>query len=260
MHFLTNYRGGALLPDDSEPIVRRHFEYRETAVTILAQERFMSLADNSIFDTREVVERFIAFDHLFQDTLEPYQEQDDAHPIIKHMCDAARKANVGPMATVAGVVAEEAVKAMMQAGTRQAVVDNGGDIAMLLSEPIDVGIFTLNSRFAGLGLHCIPSPEIQGICTSSKTVGPSLSFGVADAATVVSKDVTLADACATRLGNLITSDDEETVRKALDDIMNIEGVDGALVIVGERLAFKGSVPKLVRIGDSKESVARREFR
>ena len=52
--------------DDSEPIARRHFEYRETAVTIIAQERFMSLADNSIFDTREVVERFIAFDRLFQ--------------------------------------------------------------------------------------------------------------------------------------------------------------------------------------------------
>ncbi len=244
---------------DPTPLVRRHFELRETAVTILAEENYITLAERAIFDTREVIERFIREDPLFRDTLEPYSEREDAPPVIKRMCEAARKAYVGPMAAVAGAVAEEALLAMIFAGASQAAVDNGGDIALYLSEPLDVGIFVPNPRFAGLGLHCEPSDEAFGICTSSSTVGPSISFGIADAATVISKNVTLADACATRLGNAVKSDNEEVIKEALDDVMGIDGIDGAMVIVGEHIAFKGSVPRLMRIGDSERAASRREF-
>jgi len=244
---------------EPKPLVRRHFELKETAVTILAGERFVPIAERAIFETREVIERFIRTNPLFRDTLEPYDEPEDAPPVIKRMCDAARKAEVGPMAAVAGAIAEKALQTMIDAGARQAAVDNGGDIALFLSEPLDVGIFVPNPRFAGLGLHCEPTEEAFGICTSSRSVGHSISFGIADAATIISKNVTLADACATRLGNAVTVDDEMVIKEALDDVMGIKGVDGAMVIVGEHIAFKGSVPRLMRIGDTERAASRREF-
>jgi ApbE superfamily uncharacterized protein (UPF0280 family) len=242
-----------------EDIVRRHFELKETAVTILAEERYVQLAEKSVFATREEIERFIELDPLFKDTLEPYQEPDDAHPIIKRMCEAARFADVGPMAAVAGVVADEAVKAMQEAGSRHCVVDNGGDIAMLLAEPMEIGIYTLNPKFQGLGLRIDASPHCKSVCTSSGTVGPSISFGVAEAATIFADDAALADACATRLGNLIKSDEEEVVKGALEDVTWIPGVEGAMVIVGDKMAVKGKVPKIVKVRLDPDAISRREL-
>jgi uncharacterized protein len=242
-----------------EGVVRRHFEVKETAVTILAEERFIPIAERSIFETREEIERFIATDQLFADTLEPYQEPVSAHPVIKRMCDAARLADVGPMASVAGVVADEAVNAMVSAGSKHCVVDNGGDIAMLLSVPLDVGIYTLNPKFQGLGLRFTPSNGRSAVCTSSGTVGPSISFGVAEAATVLSADAAVADACATRLGNMIKSNEEEVIKGALEDVTWIPGVEGALVIVGDKMAVKGVVPKIVKVRLDPDAISRREL-
>ncbi|MDD1771234.1 MAG: UPF0280 family protein [Methanomassiliicoccales archaeon] len=242
-----------------EDVVRRHFELNETAVTILAEERYIAVAERSVFETREEIERFVAADPLFRDTLEPYQEPASAHPIIKRMCDAARLADVGPMAAVAGVIADEAVDAMVSAGSKHCVVDNGGDIAMLLSESVDVGIFTLNPKFQGLGLRFGPSKDRCSVCTSSSTVGPSISLGVAEAATVFSPDAAVADACATRLGNLVKSDEEEVIKGALEDVTWIPGVDGALVIVGDKMAVKGKVPKIVKVRLDPDAISRRQL-
>ena len=97
-------------------IVREHFELRETAVTIVADERYVPEAKRSIFESRRVLEQFIAEDPFFRSTLEPYREGEGAPKLIGRMCDAARAANVGPMAAVAGAVAEAAVEAMVSAG------------------------------------------------------------------------------------------------------------------------------------------------
>src|SRR5512143_2610075 len=94
------------------PLVKQHFEVHQTAVTMIAEERYLPIGKGAIFEAREVIERFIAADPLFRDTLEPYDEPRDSHPLIKRMCDASRKAGVGPMAAVAGAIAEFAVQAM----------------------------------------------------------------------------------------------------------------------------------------------------
>lgn len=217
----------------------------ETAVTVVAEPQFVKAAKDSIFDTREVIKRFIRQDPFFLHTLEPYTPPPLAPPIIVRMCEAARKAGVGPMATVAGVIADEAVSAMVEEGAKQAIVDNGGDIALHLTEPAEVGLYAGESRLTGLGFRCEPREGTFGICTSSGTVGPSISFGIADAATVVSRDVALADACATLLGNLVASEREEVLRQALERVCSITGVEGAMVIVGGSLAMKGSLPELI---------------
>jgi ApbE superfamily uncharacterized protein (UPF0280 family) len=163
------------------------------------------------------------------------------------------------MATVAGIVAEEAVKAMLAQGARQAVVDNGGDVALFLTEPVNVGLYAGESDVRGLGFHCMPRDGIFGICTSSGTVGPSISFGIADAATVASQDVVLADACATYLGNLVISKEEDVLKAALDRVCAISGVEGALVIVGNKIAVKGSLPELVESEVRMKDIAKRDL-
>jgi ApbE superfamily uncharacterized protein (UPF0280 family) len=240
-------------------IVRKHFEFKQTAVTIVTEESLMPIAETAIFDARETIERFILREPLFATTLEPYEPAPDAHPVIRHMCDATKKAGVGPMASVAGAIAEAAVKALVKAGARHAIVDNGGDIALYLSAPVDIGIFTLNPKFQNVGFRVERLGEVFGICTSSGTVGPSISFGKADAATVISGDVTLADACATRLGNAVKEGTESELEMALADVMDIDGVEGAMVIVADRLAMKGSVPRLVKVRTPVHSISKIEL-
>jgi len=243
----------------ADMVIRTHFEIDETAVTIVSEPEFVETARDAIFDTREEIKRFIRTDPVFLHTLEPYDPPDDAHPIIKRMCDASRPAGVGPMATVAGVIAEEAVRAMVGRGARQAVVDNGGDIALYLTEPVNVGLYAGESDARDLGFRCEPRGSIFGICTSSGTVGPSISFGISDAATVVSEDVALADACATYLGNLVTSGEDDVLTGALERVCAITGVEGAIVIVGNKIAFKGSIPELVRSEVRMKDITKRDL-
>ncbi|NYT11503.1 MAG: UPF0280 family protein [Methanomassiliicoccales archaeon] len=235
---------------------RTHFEIGETAVTILAEKEYLPLAQQSIFDTREIILRKIRRDPLFGNTLEPYESNEDEHPLIRRMGDASAKAGVGPMATVAGAVAQEAVEAMFRAGAKTAVVDNGGDIAMVLGQELMVGIYS-GDRFTNLGFKCVPRDCPYGICSSSRTLGPSISFGKADLATVMSKNVLLADACATALGNWVEECSDEALRKALDRVCTISGVEGALIIAGEHLAMKGSLPQLVRVESGEHLITRK---
>jgi ApbE superfamily uncharacterized protein (UPF0280 family) len=237
---------------------RAHFEIGETAVTILAEKDYIPLAQQSIFDTREIILRKIRHDPLFRNTLEPYESDEDDHPLIRRMCDASAKAWVGPMATVAGAVAQEAVEAMFYAGAKTAIVDNGGDIALRLSEEVMVGIY-YGGNLPGMGFRCVPREGRFGICTSSRTIGPSISFGIADLATVISENVMLADACATALGNMVEDDSESTLNRALDRICCIEGVEGAMVIVGERMAMKGRLPEISRMSVGANRASRIEF-
>ena len=237
-------------------IVREHFELRETAVTIVADERYMPEAKRSIFESRNVLERFIAEDPFFRSTLEPYREGKNAPLLIKRMCDAGRAANVGPMAAVAGAVAEAAVEAMVSVGATHALVDNGGDIAMVLDQEVDIGIYAGSSRFSELAFRFEPVDHIIGICTSSATVGPSISFGISDASIVLSDNVALADAWATKLGNLVVSDDDDVLADAVSQVGRALDVSGCAAIVGEKIAIKGSLPRMVPASGSQDRASR----
>jgi len=251
-----------MVQDDGSPslgVVRTHFEFKETAATIIAEGRFVPLARQSIFDSRDIIERFIALDPFFKDTLEPYEPPWNAHPLIKRMCAAAKKADVGPMAAVAGAIAEEAVNSMVAAGARQAVVDNGGDIAMFLSEPLKVALYTGTSRIQDIGFNVPADNKNYAICTSSGTIGPSISFGIADAAVVFAADAALADACATRLGNEVKDRRKKAILNAIKTILHIEGVEGALVIVGDKLVMSGKLPELVKMKADEGKIAKIGF-
>ncbi|AGN26768.1 hypothetical protein A3206_02620 [Candidatus Methanomassiliicoccus intestinalis] len=236
-------------------IIHKHFEVEETAVTIICDEEYVSSIQNSIFDSREIIKQCIMDFPEFQWSLEPLEVSGEE--IIIKMCKAAKKAGVGPMAAVAGAIAEKAVQTAMDEGSRHCIVENGGDIAMVLEKPVNIGIFA--PALKDVGFHIDPVNQILGMCTSSASIGPSISFGVSDASVVISNDVCLADACATRLGNLVTSDEEDVIKKAMDIVCSIDGVDGAFVAVNSKIAMKGVLPQLCRVRFDESSITKIEF-
>jgi len=220
------------------------YQVKETIVTVIADEAYHEACLESIRRSRADLELFIATDPYFQRTLEPYACPQDAPEIVRRMCDATTKVGIGPMAAVAGTIAEYSVRAMAKAGATYALVDNGGDIALINDEPVLIGIYAGESPVKGLALEIPPREQILGVCTSSGTVGPSISFGNADAALIISDDVALADAAATALGNRIT--DEKSLAPAFDFLSEVPEVTGAIGIIGDKMATYGRLPKIVK--------------
>ena len=186
---------------------------------------------------RAQIEWAIARRPEFLTSLKPLEEDPADSPIVASMIRAGKKAGTGPMAAVAGAVAEFVGKELLQ-WSPEVIIENGGDIFLKVARPIVVGIFAGNSRFSGrFGIQVQPTILPIGICTSSGRVGPSLSLGVSDAATIISKDTALADAVATAMGNRIRSDHD--LKAAVEWAMTIPGVEGALAVAGRQNGCPG---------------------
>ncbi|MCD4846072.1 MAG: UPF0280 family protein [Methanosarcinales archaeon] len=230
---------------NSDITLHVHYRLKETIVTIGADsEDIIEIARASIRYQRSLLEDFIRSDPFFQITFEPYEVLSSAPEIIRRMAHAGQVAGIGPMSAVAGTIAVLAVEAMIDAGAVYAFVDNGGDIALVTDRPVIVGVYTACSSIQDLALDVAPCQDIIGICTSSGTVGPSISLGNADAAVVVSGDVPLADAMGTALGNEVN--DVDGIESCFDMIRGIKGIDGALIVKKDRFAVWGDLPKIVR--------------
>jgi len=226
-------------------LFRERFRLKQTIVTITAQKRdHLEAAKEEIKVQRALLEEYIREDPFFMLTLEPYDLPiDEAPPIVEEMVRAGSAVGIGPMSAVAGTIARFALEAMIGAGATHAIVDNGGDVALVTDRMVLMGIYAGSSPLKNLAFEIPPLAKPFGICTSSGTVGPSISFGSADAAIVFSEDVPLADAAATALGNAVGDDSPLAVSFSVVDRPEIEG---ALVIRGEEMALWGDLPPLRR--------------
>ena len=223
---------------------RHHFEHKESIITFLCANEYFSVAQKAVLRIRNDIEGYILQHSEFATTHKPINAAADSPEIVKQMCLACERVNVGPMASVAGAVAHSALIDILNAGASEAVVDNGGDIALFITEPIHVGIFPGYRSTRNLAFRVLPLETPIGICTSSGTVGPSFSYGNTDAAIVISEDVLLADAAATALGNQVKSDsDIENAFQILDDVHDIEG---AMIILGDKIGTWGTLPQLIK--------------
>ena len=234
---------------------RRLVRIKETIASIVADPEFFAPAEAEIARRRQDIEEYIARDPRFLTALEPYEVAPDAPAVVRQMAGAAARAGVGPMAAVAGAIAECAVRAMVAAGAGHAIVDNGGDIAMRIARPVTVGIFAGPSPIRDLALRFEAEDGIVSVCTSSGTVGHSLSFGRADAAVAIAKDAALADAAATALGNGVRAKDASAIEAAMAPL-HAAGVRGMLVIIGDLLVASGELPEIVRAHVDHELIAK----
>jgi len=192
-----------------------------------------------IMHVRAQLEHYIAANQLFLTTLEPFEPGPDAPVIARAMAGAAAAAGIGPMSAVAGALAQQ-VGSYLAKRCREVIVENGGDIYLRSSQTRKIGVFAGPSPFTNkLALEIEPHHTPLGICTSSGTVGHSLSFGCADAAIILAPSAILADAVATATGNRVQ--DESDLKAAVEFAMNIPSVTGALAIKNDKLAAAGAV-------------------
>jgi ApbE superfamily uncharacterized protein (UPF0280 family) len=217
---------------------------KETDIRIGADRELRKEAYELALKCRGDIEEYIAAHQRFLESLEPIDCSNDAPDIIRRMCEASKKAGVGPMAAVAGAVSEFVGMGLLKM-CNEVIVENGGDIFMKSDVPRKVGVYAGKSRLSEkIALEIMPDKTPLGICTSSGTVGHSLSFGRADAVVIVSKDTFLSDAVATATGNVVK--DESHIEKGIEFASSIDGVDGVLIIVGESLGAWGDI-KLVKL-------------
>ena len=222
-------------------MIRAPFRFRETIATILADDpAHIAAAKAGILTARQELEAYISRDPFFATTFDPYEPDSDDLTVVR-MADAARKAGVGPMAAVAGAIAWAGAEAMQDAGASFGVIDNGGDIALLADRPVRVGVHAGDAPLSNrIAFVVPPQEEILGICTSSATVGPSISFGIADAVTIFARDVALADTWATAVCNAIRPGDHSVL-----DRIDPGEVEGIFAIMGDETVKWGRLPPLV---------------
>jgi len=188
---------------------------------------------------RADLESYIKSHPIFLTTLKPFEVEQDAPPIVKEMADATREVGVGPMAAVAGAIAERVGKELLPY-SEDVIVENGGDIFLKTSKERFIGVYAGESKFTKkIAFSILPEETPLGVCTSSGTVGHSLSFGYADAVIVFSPSTSLADAAATAIGNRVRI--AEDIPEALEFAQGIKGLRGVAIIKGDNMGIWGQI-------------------
>jgi ApbE superfamily uncharacterized protein (UPF0280 family) len=209
----------------------------ETDVHIAAQRDLSGEAAGLVREARADLEAYIARHPRFRESFVPVAVEDDAPAIVRAMAAAADAAAVGPMAAVAGALAEF-VGAGLSSQSREVIVENGGDVWLGGGTERVVAVHAGSSPLSGRVGILVPAELMPcAVCTSSATVGPSVSLGRADAACVVATSGALADAVASALGNRVHS--PEDIERAMAAVRDIPGVLGLAVVIGESLGAWG---------------------
>ena len=229
------YRSQHASPD----LVSFTVSVKETNLFVSAQTNLERKTHRLVLKYRGILEKYIAGHPDFLTSLKPIDVEADAPPIIRDMVQATRKAGVGPMASVAGAVAQFIGEELLDYSP-DVIIENGGDIYIKTTRDRVIGIYAGDSPLSGkIGLEIAPGDTPCGICTSSGTVGHSLSFGKTDAVTIVAPSATLADAVATACGNVVQTGDD--IEQGLSIASKIANVTGAVIIAGDRIGAWGAV-------------------
>jgi ApbE superfamily uncharacterized protein (UPF0280 family) len=212
---------------------------KETDLYIRASADFQRKAHRILLKYRYQLEGYIKRNPAFLKSLEPVPVPKYAPHIVLKMIEAGNEAGVGPMASVAGAIAEFVGKELLTFSP-EIILENGGDIFIKSLRKRTVGIFAGDSPLSGkIGLEVDAREKPLGICTSSGTVGHSLSYGNADAVVVISGSATLADAVATAVSNKVSL--AADIDNATKFGQNIKGVRGLVIIKDNSVGVWGDV-------------------
>ena len=224
----------------TDDLIKTHLSIGETDLLILSRNRLdLKFIRERISRLRQDIKDYITKDRRFAVSLRPVAIELNAPPIVKLMAQASNLANVGPMAAVAGSIAQLIAQDLLNKGCSELIIENGGDIFLAKQKRERlVAIFAGDSKFSGkLSLLIKPAQTPCGICTSSATFGHSLSFGNADSVVILAKDAAVADAVATATCNLVKSSND--FKKGVKFAKKIAGVFGILIILDNNFASWG---------------------
>lgn len=224
---------------NKDNLISYNVKINESDLLISSDVNLTDLAEKSLIKHRHSLEAYIKNHPEFRTTLLPFPEDNLAPLIIREMIAQSKICGVGPMASVAGAISEFVGYDLLRE-TENIIIENGGDIFLRSKQSLTVAIYAGESALSYKVKVIVNSDKTPlGICTSSATVGPSLSFGKADAVCILSKSATLADAAASAVGNRVKS--KKDIKTALNYGMKISGVKGIVIICGSEMGAIGEV-------------------
>lgn len=217
---------------------------KETDLHIQANSDLTKEAVQAVLKCRNYIEKYIEQHPDFATSLIPIKVMRIAPQIINDMINAAKATKVGPMAAVAGAVAEYAGNALLEK-SNEVIVENGGDIFIKSKSETLFAIYADKSPLSmKTGILIEKREKPYALCTSSGTIGHSKSYGKADAVTIFSNSAPLADAAATSLGNLIKRPDD--IEKVINYGKKIKGILGIVIIKNKNIGLWGDL-KIVKL-------------
>jgi uncharacterized protein len=241
-----SYRRLAML----DRLVSFQVTVQETDLMVQAENDLADLCRDEVLTQRGYIEHYIQRFPEFRTTLSPWNRDDPAPAIVREMVAAGKRADVGPMAAVAGAMAET-IGRFLGRHSSEVIVENGGDIFLTLKGIVTIGLYAGRSPLSmRIGLQLNPGREPLAVCTSSGTIGHSLSHGQADAVCIVARQCALADAAATAVANRVSSVD--AIPEAIRFARSVEGVEGVVVVCGEQMGLWGDL-RVVRLDRGKKA-------
>lgn len=212
---------------------------KETDLLLYASADLEKQAREIVLEQRGYLEEYIRCNPLFLTSLAPWETDGPAPEIVREMAIAGQKAGVGPMAAVAGGIAGMVGKNLLKY-TDEIIVENGGDVFVRTNAPVTIGIFAGDSPLSmRMGLAVDSAGRPMAVCTSSGTIGHSMSMGRADAVCVVAESCPLADAAATSIGNHVNS--KTDIQDAIDFGNKIDGISGIVIIKNDGIGMWGDL-------------------
>jgi len=223
----------------TDDLIKFEVIVKETDLLVRAERDLSKETRESVLKYRQQLETYIGMNPPFQESLLPLTDDLYAPEIVREMIRTSQLARVGPMASVAGAMAEMVSRDLLKL-SKEVIVENGGDIYLATSKERTIGIYAGNSALSlKIGIVISPEESPLGVCTSSGTVGPSLSFGKANAVCLLSKSAALADAAATAVGNVVK--EKKDIELGLERGREIQGVLGTLIIFEEKMGIWGNI-------------------
>ncbi|MBN2322265.1 MAG: UPF0280 family protein [Spirochaetes bacterium] len=212
---------------------------RETDLMVYAEKNLAEKALVLVRKYRSQIEATIKENPCFSTSLIPLEVK-TPYRIITEMVDKSRLAGVGPMAGVAGAIAEFTGRELLE-DTEGIIVENGGDVFIRSRKDRTVLVYAgEESPFRDrVRILLRGREEPFGVCTSSRTIGHSKSFGNTDAVVVVASSAVTADVFATAVGNRVKRPDD--LEPAIEYVRSFPDISGLLIMIGDRMAVSGEI-------------------
>ncbi len=243
-----------------------HFVIGEADITVVSDlPEATSLAHEIAQTLFKDLRRFVDNHSIFRDSFEPTnisQKESGVPHVAQIMEEVTQPFGIGPMAAVAGAIADLIFDRLQLLHPQMLLVEDGGEMIVQSTEPVTVGLYAGPAALGGnVGFELDPKDMPIGIATSSATVSHAISLGQADAATIFAKNAAVADAAATFFCNNVTGNDIPlSIQRSLDFLPKFQnyGVWGAFIVRENHVGTAGKVPRLVKIvGDSADFIARK---
>ncbi|OGC12006.1 hypothetical protein A3K48_05975 [candidate division WOR-1 bacterium RIFOXYA12_FULL_52_29] len=223
----------------AEDLVRFELVEKETDLLIQANVNLYDKAMGSVIKHRGALEQYIETNPKFLRSLSPVWVSFGSPQIIRLMAAAAKKMKVGPMAAVAGTIAEQVGRDLLPF-TNELIIENGGDIFLRLVKPRKLTVHAGSSPFSEkILVELDPQKEPFAISMTSGHSGRSVGFGKGDLVLAISRDAPLADAASTAINNVIK--DPSDIESGLAIARKTKGLDGVLIIKDDQMGMLGKI-------------------